>query len=115
MKNFDIFITFIILIKVLFIIFSLIHLNFIIKKDEENKTNIEAVYWRNRLEFIFTISMAILLIYLFNPRYDNQKLITHETKLLLYLFGFILIIIAEWGQFIRENKLFIYFQNVFKN
>jgi hypothetical protein len=115
MKSFDILITFIILIKVLFIIFSLIHLNFIIKKDEENKINIEVVYWRNRLEFIFTISMAILLIYLFNPRYNNQNLITPETKLLLYLFGFILIIIAEWGEFIKENKLFTYLQTVFKN
>jgi amino acid transporter len=115
MKSFDVLITFIILIKFLFIIFSLIHLNFIIKKDEENKINIEAVYWRNRLEFIFTISMAILLIYLFNPRYNNENLITPETKLLLYLFGFILIIIAEWGEFIRENKLFTYLQKVFKN
>jgi hypothetical protein len=54
--------------------------------------------------------MAILLIYLFNPYYNHDNLMTPETKLLLYLFGFILIIVAEWGLFIRENKLVTYLQ-----
>lgn len=112
MKSFDYLITFIILIKVLFIIASLTHLYYKIKKDEENYINKTAVYWRGRLEFIFTISMAILLIYLFNPNYNHEKMITYETKLLLYLFGFILIIIAEWSQFIKENKIIKYLQNV---
>jgi hypothetical protein len=109
--NLNYFITFIIVVKVLFILFSLTHLYYKIKDEEQNKYNIAAVYWRGRLEFIFTITMAVLLIYLFNPRYNNEKLITRETKLLLYLFGFILIIIAEWGEFIRENKLFEYLQD----
>lgn len=112
MNSFNYFITFIILVKVLFIIASLTHLYFKIKKDEENTINMTALYWRGRLEFVFTICMAVLLIYLFNPHYHNEKMITYETKLLLYLFGFILIIIAEWGQFIKENKLIKYLQDV---
>lgn len=114
MKTFNNFIIFIIFIKVLFIIFSLIHLYFKLKGDEKNAMNITAVYWKMRLEFIFTISMAIVLIYLFNPRYNNEKLITSEVKLLLYLFGFILLIIAKWGDFIKENKLFVYLQEIIK-
>jgi hypothetical protein len=112
MKTFDSFIIFIIFIKVLFIIFSLIHVYFKLKNEEETPINIFAVYWRGRLEFIFTICMAIVLIYLFNPRYNNEKLITSEVKLLLYLFGFILLIIAKWGEFIKENRLFQYLQEI---
>jgi hypothetical protein len=108
--NLNHYISFIILVKVLFIFFSLTHLYYKIIDDEENKINVVAVYWRGRLEFIFTIAMAALLIYLFNPYYNHDNLITHETKLLLYLFGFILIIVAEWGLFIRENKLVKYLQ-----
>jgi hypothetical protein len=33
-----------------------------------------------------------LLIYLFNPRTDRSILIDYETKLLLFLFGIILLI-----------------------
>ena len=112
MKAFTYFISFIIIVKVLFMIFSLTHLYYKIKDDEQNKNNLTAVYWKARLEFIFTISMSILLIYLFNPRYNHEKMITPETKILLYLFGFILMIIAEWGQFIKENKFIIYLQNI---
>ena len=43
--------------------------------------------------------MSILLIYLFNPRVDRSVLIDKETKILLYLFGFILLIIAKWNLF----------------
>lgn len=112
MKSFNYFISFIIIVKVLFIVFSLTHLYYKLKGQEEDKINLESVYWRGRLEFIFTISMAILLIYLFNPRYNHEKMITHETKILLYMFGFILIIIAEWGEFIKENKFIEYLQKI---
>ena len=56
--------------------------------------------------------MAGLLIYLFNPRNDRSILITHETKILLYLFGFILLITADWNVFFHESPFFKKFQKI---
>jgi hypothetical protein len=80
------------------------------KEDSVLEENIE--YWKERFEFIFIILMSILLIYLFNPRYNHQVVIDYEMKLLLYLFGFILIITADWDTFIKESKFFKAFQRI---
>ena len=115
MNFFSYFVLFIIFIKVLFIISSVIHLYYKLKKNENNVINIKALYWRERFEFIFIFCMAVVLIYLFNPRYNNEKLINNEVKLLLYLFGFILLITAKWQDFIYESKAFEYLQKSLGN
>jgi len=63
-------------------------------------------YWKGRVEFIFVVLMALLLIYLFNPKKNRLFMIDGETKLLLYLFGIVLIITADWSYFIHESKWF---------
>ena len=50
--------------------------------------------------------MSILLIYLFNPRKGEMVMINGETKILLYLFGIVLLITAKWGDFFHEAKWF---------
>jgi len=50
--------------------------------------------------------MALLLLYLFNPMQGKSVMISGETKLLLYLFGFVLLITAKWNTFIEEAKWF---------
>ena len=79
-------------------------------KDSDLAKNIE--FWKARFEFIFVILMSILLIYLFNPRYNNQVHIDYEMKILLYLFGFILVITAKWSAFFEEAKWFKELQGV---
>ena len=51
--------------------------------------------------------MAVLLIYLFNPRDKNNKtpIINDLVKLLLFLYGFIIIITANWTIFIDESVI----------
>jgi len=63
-------------------------------------------YWKGRVEFVFIILMALLLMYLFNPRQNRLFMINRETKMLLYLFGVVLIITADWSYFIHESKWF---------
>ncbi len=58
--------------------------------------------------------MSAMLIYLFNPRADNIKLLNYETKLLLYLFGFVLIITANWNTFFTESPTFKEFKETMK-
>jgi hypothetical protein len=50
--------------------------------------------------------MAILLIYLFNPQKNRIFMINNETQTLLFLFGFVLIITANWKTFLKESGMF---------
>jgi uncharacterized membrane protein len=61
--------------------------------------------YKDQVEFVFTNMMAVLLIYIFNPRQQNEKYISKETKLLMYIFGFIIIITSDWNQFIDESTI----------
>ena len=100
-----IFILFIILIKIVFIFTAIGHVILShMSKNIENKedTDSKLVYWKERSEFIFVISMALLLIYYFRP--GHMKPIDRETSLLFFLFGWILIITAKWGEFFTNAK-----------
>lgn len=62
-------------------------------------------YWKDRFDFIFTFLMAFLLIYLFNPRNAKTVMILDtETKLLLFLFGIIILITSKWKTFFTQSK-----------
>jgi hypothetical protein len=101
----DIFVLFIIFIKIVFILTSIGHviLTHMIRNGSDSndkkkqEKDIKLMYWKERTEFIFIASMAILLIYYFNPR--SMKPLTKETTLLFYLFGWVLLITAKWGHF----------------
>ena len=112
MKNLDIFIRFIIFIKICFIIFVLTHSY--LKRTGKLNTELDkkALYWKDKLEFIFKALMAGLLIYLFNPRHSREILIDYETKVLLFLFGFILLITADWSTFFEESPWFLELQTI---
>jgi len=116
MKYFDIYIGLIFIVKIIFLFLSAYYMylkgiNHIksnahtkekenVKEKEnikEKEKNIEIT--KKILEFIFTILMSLLLIYLFNPRYKKDIKLDYETNLLLFLFGFILLISADWGLF----------------
>jgi hypothetical protein len=114
MTTYKAFIIFIIIVKIVFVFFAVSHVYLKIRGQENSETDKTVVYWKERLEFIFKFLMSILLISLFNPRtHKGAVLIEGETKLLLYLFGFVLIITAKWDDFFRESKLFKDFQASF--
>lgn len=60
------------------------------KKTSEIDKKLHVV--KTKVENVFKVLMSLLLIYLFNPRTDRSILIDYETKLLLCLFGIILLI-----------------------
>ena len=102
----------IIVVKVAFILLAITHLYLKTKGKIESELDKTIVYWKERLEFIFIFLMALLLIYLFNPRRSKPAVITNEMKILLYLFGFILLITADWSIFITEAKWFKEIQQI---
>jgi len=115
MNNLDLFINFIIFTKICFIIFVLTHGYLKRTGKLDSELDIKAVYWKEKIEFIFKALMAVLIIYLFNPRYKRESIIDYETKVLLFLFGIILLISAKWDVFFEESKWFMKLQNILGN
>jgi len=106
------YIIFIIGLKVIFVFLASSHLYLQIKGKTDSQLDKTIVYWKKRVEFVFITFIACLLIYLFSPNIDRSILIDHETKILLYLFGFMLLINANWEDFFKESARFKEFQSV---
>ena len=112
MKAFDYYITLIIIIKVCFILLSLYLVVLEAKHQGKSPKAKSVLFWKDHFEFIFTALMAVLLIYLFSPRNNRMGLIDNETKILLYLFGFVLLITANWDVFLGSSPLLHKIQGV---
>lgn len=103
MTTFDIYVLLIFLVKILFILLAL-YSRYKKHSDPSNTAVIDKVeFWKERAEFVFAMLMSVALIYLFNPRVNRLNLLTTEVKLLLYLFGFVLLITANWEGFIHNS------------
>lgn len=79
-------------VKIVFLILLLT--NHILKrqnKDKELQTKINIA--KERVESLFILLMALLIMYLFNPFVIRSIVLDYETKLLIFLFGFISIIL----------------------
>jgi hypothetical protein len=100
----DFFIVFIIFIKLVFVFSAIGHLVLTHAPASVSKrldiSDAKLVYWKERTEFIFIVSMAILLIYHF--RSGHVKPISSESAMLFFLFGCILIVTAKWELFLKE-------------
>jgi hypothetical protein len=111
MSYFHSYIQFIIFIKFLFIVLAISHIYMKMNNKADSDLDKKIVYWKKRDEFIFEVLMALLLIYLFNPMYDHKELFDSHVKILLFIFGFILLITAKWSYFFGESLWFKYLQN----
>lgn len=105
MNKYDIYVILVFIVKIGFIIMALTHIYLKAKGHENTDLDKKILYWKERFEFIFIALMSVLLIYVFNPRAERLNLIDKETKFLLYLFGFILLITAKWELFIKQSAL----------
>jgi len=112
MNYFHSYIKLIIVIKLIFVVMTMYHLYLKVKGESDSDLDKRIVYWKERLEFLFVILMSMLLIYLFNPRHNHNIMIDHHTKILLYLFGFILLITAKWHTFFEEANWFKNIQKI---
>ena len=102
-------ITIAILIKIIFISSAFlyrasyrINQNNIIKFKVNKNSILNFFKWKSRSEFLFQICMALLIIIIFNPWYNNLKYITHEITVLFFIFGILLIISSDWNDFINN-------------
>ena len=101
--NYYYYIYFIIFVKLIFTILLGAHFYYLAKGEKDSENIIHIEFWKNRTEFIFVISMALLLIYIFSPNKNRLHLIDYETKFLFYVLGFVLLITSDWSSFIGEG------------
>jgi hypothetical protein len=107
---YDYFIVFIIIVKIIFLILLLYSFYLKIKQDTDKYEKINE--WKEKTEFIFIISMSIILIYLFNPR-KNSLVIDGHVKFLLFAYGFIILLNAPWSLFISKTLVYEFIKRHF--
>lgn len=98
--------------KVIFIILATIHAYLKMTHRGTSDLDMEVVFWKERVEFIFVFLMACLLIYLFFPSTSKTVEIGGATRELLYLFGIVVLVTAKWGEFFKESPSLIRLQNI---
>lgn len=104
----EVIVYFIIVIKILFLLTSIGHLILSHTRHQNDKiiqADKKFLGWKSKIEFIFTILMSCLLIFIFTPWYDNTHFMTSEMKFLFYLFGFILILSADWSIVLPKTSI----------
>ena len=106
MNKLDIYVTFIFIVKIVFLILTVAHIYLKVKGQSKTKLDNKILFWRDRIEFVFVFLMSILFIYTFFPRRKIPIPIDYEMRVLFYLFGFILILTAKWDIFIEESLVY---------
>ena len=108
------FIYFILFFKIVYISLALIHL-YVVKKTNNTKLATTLAFWKEQCDFVFSASMAILIIYLFYPvSQRNTVTVDSESAFLLYAFGVVLIITANWSAFFGDSRLLNDIQGIFR-
>ena len=97
----NLFINFIIFIKFLFLINVGIYL-FIKYFTKSHHYQSTSMYIIERVRFIFTICLALLLIFIFSPHNNHTIYITPNMTFLFYAVGFLLITTANWSLFFNQ-------------
>jgi amino acid permease len=108
MKFYKLFIRLIIIFKIIYVILASVHRYLKLTNQSYTTLDTKLLFWKSRVEFIFIFLMSGLLIYLFNPFYNEMSMIgkDKETKVLIFVFGFILILTADWSDFIKDSPTF---------
>lgn len=107
---FDYFIIFIFFIKLIYLILLLYSFVLIIKNENNTKKYNDVIESKKIFEFIFIISMSILLIYVFHP-FKNYFRINNNIKILLFVYGLIIILNAPWSLFISKTYIYQYIKD----
>jgi hypothetical protein len=112
MNYFTFYTTLIFAIKFIFITLAITQI-YLKVSQMPNSVFVNAVdYWKKRIEFFFVFLMAGLLIYLFAPPMNKSIEVAGEPKLLLFLFGIVLLTTAKWRAFFNESQVIIRLQDI---
>lgn len=113
----DIFLYFIIFIKLVFSLTYFLHIYFSkVNPNSQKGQEIDPtiLFWKERTEFIFIASMSALMIYLFNPWKTEPLVFNNEMKVLFYVLGWVLLVTANWAIFFKESPIVMEIQQALR-
>lgn len=99
-----IYIYFILVVKIFFIFFSVIDKYYHLKGKLGGKIQTFVAKWKTRFEFVFIITMSLLCIGLFNPWRKGPLVLDPMTSFLLFVYGIIIFVKADWIVFLPHAK-----------
>ena len=88
-------------LKIIFLILA-IYDKYLLKSKKDAKKEKSVALWKSRIEYVFIILMAFLTIYLFNPFTKRPLVIDFHTKLLLFIYG-IIVLLTSKGMVLDEG------------
>lgn len=110
---FNAYLLLIILVKLLFITFSIVEKYFILQNRQDEDIRKKMTFWKERTEFIFIFLVAFLCLYLFNPITNKGNVtIDNSTAFILFLYGIIILITADWNTYFKETPWFSNIQDI---
>lgn len=99
-------VTFAIIIKVIFLLAAILfYVNQTLKINMDDNLLLNAIKLKDKSEFIYQITVALLIIIIFNPWYNNMRFISKEITILFFIFGIIIIISADWNNFFIKKYI----------
>ena len=100
MKFFNSYVNTILAFKMLFISLVIVDIYYTFNKEAQDIYAQKVIYWKDHVEFIFSILMSTLLIYIFNPLNPKVNFLNKTTILLFFAFGVSLTLSAKWKNYI---------------
>ena len=104
-KSIDYYITFVFIIKLLYALSASIAFYLSYTKKDNGEFYEDLVFWRDRFEFMFVACMSTLILFFFYPKSTKPMDFDFETKLLFYVYGWIVLLKANWKMFFGESFL----------
>ena len=104
-KSMNYYITFVFIVKILYALSASTAFYLSYTKKDSDVFYEDLVFWRDRFEFIFIGCMSTLIIYFFYPTSTKPLDFDFETRLLFYVFGWIVLLKANWKMFFGESFL----------
>ena len=83
-----------IIFKVMFILFALAY-----RMLQKKYNSTKLLIWKKRTDVLYITCMSIFLIFFFNPWDKNKRYMTKTIFNLLFIYGIISIITADWASF----------------
>jgi uncharacterized membrane protein YgdD (TMEM256/DUF423 family) len=114
MSPYDLFVTFVFIDKIIFVFCAIWYKSLVRKGLSSSSKAKSLLVWKNNLEFIFIISVALLCIFLFNP-FRQTLVIDRETRFLLFVFGIIVFITSDWSLYFKKPGWFAELQQSLGN
>ena len=88
---------FVVVFKVAFIAFDVFY-KLSEKKNKSDKSVEWLRKWKVRTEFLYVVSMSLILIYVFYPWDNNKRFLTKEIYKLIFLYGIVSVFTANWDE-----------------